>query len=155
MDTIKQKRLDLTLHSGRRVQVRRATWKAAREILVEISVHLRQHAPSGAPAAGINVLKQLEDIVQSIDALAARLLLATTDLGREGVDSLDVAELPELLAASIEINFGAEVKNYWAGVGNALSALIGSAPTPTSPGENSMRGLSMPAMDPTTSTAAP
>lgn len=156
-DTIKQRRIEVTLDEGRKVVVRRMRWKAAREFMRALSrqikaVGMLEKARDGQVSIGLEfLLAKVEELIKGSEDLVALLVGSTTDLQPEQIDDLDLLELGEVIAAAIELNLGADLKNCWTGIGQKIGGLVGAGASTTTPSTGaSTPTSSMPATAPTT-----
>ena len=119
--TIKQRTITIPLEESRSVAVRRMKWKAAREFLLKLSGHL----------AGVqkltDIVANLPQLIAGADELVKHLVLHSTDLTETQVDDLDLLQLAEIVAAALELNTGAELKNCFAGIAKNVGALMPAA----------------------------
>lgn len=146
--TIKQKVIVIEIDTGR-IEVRRMSWKAAREFLKHLCDHLAKAqidfaslvtpkdasdvptARSMTPKIEDILLSNLNGIVQRADDLICEIVCGSTNLTPEQFGALDVAQAAAVLQASFELNLGDELKNSFAGIGRTLIALMPATKTNT------------------------
>jgi hypothetical protein len=141
--TIKQKTVTIEFDTSK-VVVRRMTWKATRGFLRKLGAHL---AALGASLT--DVLPKLPEIITSTEDLAEYLVINSTDLSAEEFDKLDLQQAAGVLATAVDLNAGPDLKNYFAGIGATLGALMPAGMTMRT-GAASMHSLSTPATPPNT-----
>jgi hypothetical protein len=137
MSTIKQKSAFVQIEGGKRIEVRRMKWKAARAMLKMLSdVVTKLYAGDGlqsvveadslAKAAGAaqGFIPRLGVIVQQSDEILQHLATQSTDLTSEDFDALDIATASEVIAQAFAINFDTELKNSWGNVVGVVQALM-------------------------------
>jgi len=115
--SIKQREITIEL-DARKVVVRRMRWGAARAFLKKLAQHVANLGGSLA-----DVLPKLPELIGTVDELAGDLIINSTDLKKEELDQLDVAQFAALLDAAVELNLGEELKNSFAGIAKNLTAL--------------------------------
>jgi hypothetical protein len=145
--SIKQKIQTVELTDGRRIEVRRLKWKAARAFLGQLGGVLtglyKGIGKDGKPAldaALATMADGLPELISGSDELIVSLVTGATALKAEEFGELDALEASEILAAAIAVNLDADLKNCWAAIGATIAGLIPAqslptgkaAPTPTS-----------------------
>jgi len=134
--TIKQKSAFVQIEGGKRIEVRRMRWKAARamlrmlgEVVVKLysGGNLKQVADAqslgDAAGAAQGFIPQVATIIAQSDELAMHLATQSTDLTSEEFDELDIATASEVIAQAFAVNFDIELKNSWASVIAAVKGL--------------------------------
>ena len=143
-DTIKQRTKTLPFE-GHPIVVRRMLHKPHRECLKLLARAIAERRdlfqPAGADGLEINLtslFSRLPDLVESVDGLAEAIVTGSTD-DTAKLDQLDLVEWNETLAVALQLSFGEDLKNSFAGIGEALKPLLaeltmktssGAAPTP-------------------------
>lgn len=133
-DTIKQRTINVPA-GDRTIAVRRMYWKRGRDFLKMLAKHVAANATNLNDAAVL--LGRLPEIIESVDELAAFLIVNSTDLNKEAVDELDLGDFFEVLAAAVKLNLGEDLKNSFAVIVETVSRLMPAMKMPSGSGSTS------------------
>lgn len=133
-DTIKQRVEVIELADGRRMEVRRMSWKAMRDFLRRLAAVITtvytQSKPEDTRVAIL--LNKLPEIIGASDELVALLCTKSTGLTLDQFDETDALSASQILDAALKVNCDEELKNCWAGIAVKVVALMPANKTTTS-----------------------
>lgn len=128
--TLKQSTIAVPVGGGE-ITVRRMYHKPMREFLKKLGREVATRAEFFKPGADgriwpdlDQILAKLPELLESADGLADFVLSNSVDAEAEKIDRLDFNEWAALLAAALKLNCGDELKNSFAGIGDALAPML-------------------------------
>lgn len=133
MPTIKQKTVVVDIEGGKRIEVRRMRWKAAREFYRKIGALLAtvyrdaplESSEERKPGQFAKLMfAKLPDVISSSDELVTHLCTQSTDLSTDEFDNLDNLSALAVLDAALSVNCDDEIKNSFAGIGQKVAGLL-------------------------------
>lgn len=137
MNTLKQKTVTVELEDGRRIEVRRMTWKAMRDFLRRLaSLVTGMYVGAKADGAATPMMARLNEVVTNSDELIAFICTSTTKLTTDDLDQMDALAVMKILEAALNLNCDEDTKNSWAGIAGSVTSMLsakGETTTPKSP----------------------